>query len=68
MANLGLKAGRPSAAQPAATLADLKGETVRLNVDIERELHTKLKLRAVHAQRTVADIVRELLQKSLQEE
>ena len=65
---LGIKAGRPSADQPAAKLADLKVETVRLNVDIERELHTKLKLRAVHSQRTVADIVRELLAQALKEE
>ena len=65
MANIGLKAGRPSAAQPAVSLADLKAETVRLNVDIERELHTKLKLRAVHSQRTVADLVRELLVEAL---
>ncbi len=64
---LGIKAGRPSADQRTTNLADLKAETVRLNVDIERELHTKLKLRAVHSQRTVADIVRELLSEALKE-
>lgn len=68
MTNIGLKAGRPSAAQPSTNLADLKAETVRLNVDIERELHTKLKLRAVHSQRTVADIVRALLSESLKDD
>ena len=64
---IGLKAGRASAMQTAVSLADLKAETVRLNVDIERGLHTQLKLRAVHEQRTVADIVRELLAQALKE-
>jgi hypothetical protein len=68
MANIGLKAGRPSASTPTATLADLKAETVRLNVDIDRDLHTKLKLRAVRSQRTITDLVTELLVESLQEE
>lgn len=65
--NIGLKAGRPSAGQPTTTLADMKAETVRLNVDIDRELHTKLKLHAVRSRRSVTDIVRELLEKSLED-
>ncbi len=68
MANIGLKAGRPSASAPAATLADLKAETVRLNVDIDRELHTKLKLQAVRSQRTITDLVTQLLIESLQDD
>ncbi len=64
--DLGLKTGRPSAAQEAASLADLKTDTVRLNVDIDRELHTQLKLRAVHAQTTIADLVRQLLKASIE--
>lgn len=64
---IGLKAGRPSAAQAALSLSDLKAETVRLNVDIDRSLHTQLKLRAVNEQRTVADIVRELLVEALKD-
>ena len=62
--SLGLKAGRPSTTKGTATLSDMKTETVRLNVDIDRELHTQLKLRAVYSQTTVADLVRQILKYS----
>ncbi len=65
MAAIGLKAGRPSAQQPSISLSDLKGDTVRLNVDIDKSLHKKLKLRAVEEERSIALIVRELLEKAL---
>ena len=64
--SLGLKTGRPSATKEAATLTALKADTVRLNVDIDRELHTQLKLRAVHSQTTIADLVRQLLKASVE--
>ena len=64
--SLGLKTGRPSANKEAATLTALKADTVRLNVDIDRELHTQLKLRAVHSQTTIADLVRQLLKASIE--
>lgn len=65
MAAIGLKAGRPSAQQPTISLSDLKGETVRLNVDIDKALHKKLKIRAVEQEKSIALIVRELLENSL---
>jgi hypothetical protein len=64
---LGLKAGRPSEQKPTVSLSDLKGKTVRLNVDIDKELHKKLKRRAIDEDRTVTDLVREVLSKSLVE-
>ena len=64
--SLGLKAGRPSTTKETASLSDLKRETVRLNVDIDRELHTQLKLQAVRSQTTVADLVRQLLKNSIE--
>lgn len=65
MAEIGLKAGRPSAQQPSVSLADLREDTVRLNVDIDKSLHKKLKLKAVEEERSIALIVRELLEKAL---
>jgi hypothetical protein len=60
-----LKAGRPSAEKRSATLADVKSEKVRLNVDIDKSLHRKLKQRALDQDKRVADIVREMLEGSL---
>lgn len=65
-AELGLRAGRPSATKATTTLADLKSDTIRLNVDIDRELHTQLKLRAIHSQITLAELVRQLLKNSVE--
>jgi len=65
MSNIGLKAGRPSGQQQALSLSDLKPETVRLNVDIDKDLHKKLKLHAVERGCSVADVVRELLSEAL---
>lgn len=60
---LGLRAGRPSDAKKATTLAALadKGATVRVNFDLEREQHTKLKVYAAKSGKTIADILRELV-------
>ena len=60
-----LKAGRPSAEKRSATLSDVKSEKVRLNVDIDKSLHRKLKQRALDQDKRVADIVREMLEGSL---
>jgi len=45
---LGMKAGRPSAAKAGPTLSDLadKQATVRVNFDLDRAEHTKLKIYA----------------------
>lgn len=60
---LGMKAGRPSAAKAAPTLSDLadKQATVRVNFDLERTEHTKLKIYAAKTGRSIADILRELV-------
>lgn len=57
-----LSAGRPSAnrkEEALARMADEKPGTVRINFDIDRDRHTRLKVMAAQQQRTVADILRE---------
>ena len=59
-----LRAGRPSRARKeAATLSSMadKGATVRVNFDLERKEHVRLKVLAARQGRTVADIMRELV-------
>ena len=54
MNSVGLKAGRPSVAPVVK---------VRLNVEIDKTLHKKLKQRALDEDKRVADIVRDVLAK-----
>ncbi len=63
----GLRAGRPSESRKTATLASLadKGPTVRINFDLERAEHRRLKMLAVQQDRSVADILREMVGKLL---
>ena len=42
-------------------MADEKPPMVRINFDIDRERHTRLKVMAAQQQRTIADILREAL-------
>jgi hypothetical protein len=60
---VGLRAGRPSEKKKAATLAALadKRDTVRVNFDLARDEHIKLKIYAAKAGKRVADILRELI-------
>ncbi len=60
---LGMKAGRPSSAKAAPTLSDLadKTPTVRVNFDLDRAEHTKLKIYAAKTGRSITDILRELV-------
>jgi hypothetical protein len=60
---VGLKAGRPSEKKKAATLSALadKSDTVRVNFDLDREEHIKLKIYAAKAGKRIADILRELI-------
>jgi hypothetical protein len=60
---VGLSAGRPSEKKKAATLAALadKRETVRVNFDLARDEHTKLKIYAAKAGKPIADVLRELI-------
>ncbi len=56
-----LSAGRPSAkASSAATLASLadKGATVRVNFDLERDAHTKLKVYAAKQGMKIKDLLK----------
>jgi len=55
-----LSAGRPSAkSSKAATLASLadKADTVRVNFDLDREQHTKLKVYAAKQGKTVKEVL-----------
>ena len=55
-----LSAGRPSAkSSKAATLASLadKADTVRVNFDLGREQHTKLKVYAAKQGKTVKEVL-----------
>lgn len=55
-----LSAGRPSAkSSKAATLASLadKAATVRVNFDLDREQHTKLKVYAAKQGKTVKEVL-----------
>jgi|SoimicMinimDraft_4_1059732.scaffolds.fasta_scaffold1026828_1 ParG len=60
---VGLQAGRPSDKKKAATLAALadKRETVRVNFDLARDEHMKLKIYAAKAGKPIADVLRELI-------
>ena len=62
-----LRSGRPSESRKTTTLASLadKGPTVRINFDLERDEHRRLKMLAVQQDRSVADILREIVGKLL---
>ncbi|WP_195157009.1 plasmid partition protein ParG [Enterobacter roggenkampii] len=59
-----LSAGRPSAkSNKAATLASLadKSATSRVNFDLDRDQHTKLKVYAAKQGKTVKEVLTELV-------
>jgi hypothetical protein len=60
---LGMSAGRPSAAKVGPSLSDLadKADTVRVNFDLSRAEHTKLKVFAAKTGRSITDILRGLV-------
>lgn len=60
---VGLQAGRPSEKKKATTLSALadKSETVRVNFDLARDEHIKLKIYAAKAGKPIADVLRELI-------
>ena len=60
---VGLQAGWPSEKKKAATLAALadKSETVRVNFDLARDEHIKLKVYAAKAGKRIADVLREFV-------
>jgi macrodomain Ter protein organizer (MatP/YcbG family) len=60
----GLRAGRPSDGKKATTLSSMadKRQTVRVNFDLERETHTRLKVDAAQTGRTISEIMVELVE------
>lgn len=67
MSKLGLSAGRPSESKKAAALraiADNK-EMVRVNFELVEAEHVKLKIYAAKNRRSIAEILRELIEKNI---
>ena len=58
-----LKAGRPSEKKKAATFSALadKSDTVRVNFDLDRQEHIKLKIYAAKAGKPISEVLRELI-------
>ena len=63
VANNRLGAGRPSAGKSQKNLADLadKSATARVNFDLDRDQHTKLKVYAAKQGKTVKEVLTELV-------
>lgn len=59
----GLKAGRPSKARAAAPVNVFiePEKPVRVNFDLPRDEHTKLKIHAAKAGKSIADVLREFI-------
>ena len=59
----GMRAGRPSSAKKSPTLSDLADHKakVRVNFDLDREEHIKLKIYAAKTGQSVTDILRKLI-------
>ncbi len=57
-----IRAGRPSARKAASTLSGLadKADTVRVNFDLDRDEHTRLKIHAARTGCSIAEVLREL--------
>jgi hypothetical protein len=64
-ASVGLRAGKPSAGEKRKGLSleslTEKNQTVRVNFDLDRDEHVKLKVHAAKAGKTIADVLRELV-------
>jgi len=63
--SVGLRAGKPSAGDKRKGLAldalTDKNQTVRVNFELDREEHIRLKVHAAKAGKTIADVLRELV-------
>lgn len=62
-ATIGLKAGKPREQRKEKAIEELteKNQTVRVNFDLDREEHIKLKVHAAKAGKSIADVLRELV-------
>lgn len=62
---VGLRAGKPSAGEKRKEMAlealTEKNQTVRVNFDLDREEHIKLKVYAAKAGKSIAEVLRELV-------
>lgn len=60
---MSLSAGRPSRTSKQATLADLSDGkiTVRVNFDLSREQHAKLKIYAIQQGKSVKQVLTDLI-------
>lgn len=63
-ANSKLGAGRPSAGKSQKNLTDLadKGATARVNFDLDRAQHTKLKVYAAKQGKTVKEVLTDFVE------
>ena len=61
MSKLSIKAGRPSSTKTTLSLDDVadKSSMVRVNFDLERSMHTKLKVYAAQNGKTIAEVLRD---------
>ena len=68
MSKLGLTAGRPSENKKAAALKAMsedKSQLVRVNFELDEDKHLKLKIYAAKERRSIAEILRELIEKNI---
>lgn len=66
--SLGLSAGRPSEQKKAAALkamAEEKLSKVRVNFELDETAHLKLKVYAAKSRRSIADVLRELIDRHI---
>ena len=63
--SVGLRAGKPSVGDKRKGLAldalTDKNQTVRVNFELDREEHIRLKVHAAKTGKTIADVLRELV-------
>ena len=68
MSKLGLTAGRPSEnkkAQALKAVSEDKSQMVRVNFELAETEHLKLKIYAAKERRSIAEILRELINKNI---
>ena len=67
MSKLGLAHGRPSEQKAASlnALSDMRAQTVRVNFELNESEHLKLKIFAAKSRRTISEILRELIEKTI---
>lgn len=63
--SIGLRAGKPSSGEKSKALSlealTEKNQTVRVNFDLDRDEHIRLKIHAAQAGKSIAEVLRELV-------